>query len=308
MRKLLCLCFMLLFSNLMMAQIDINDGKWQLRFYDDFTTNTLDTCNPWEISHPYPIGHYISYLDECPSGVTHGYSEHQVYQRDNCQLGNGELRLVCEYIGGPFLRQLQCSDYELPPHSTCDPQHQTLYYTSGNLQTTTKFLYGYFEIECRLPIHDGSFPAFWLYGEGRDYYNEIDIFEYSNGSALQDYNKQYTCGIYCDNSHASPADFEAISYARVCPILPNESSDLSHYHVFGCEWLPDSIIWYVDGVKVNEFTDNENIPHHEMKLKLNYAINNYAMRKVGKNRYWPNWFAGDVMIVNYIKVYQLKND
>lgn len=302
MKKFIYLCCMMLLSANMMAQIDLNDPNWERVFFDDFSNNSWDTWFEWQITHPEPVGHYISYLSECSSGVTHGYNEHQVYQRENCQLGNGELKLVSVFEGQNN-QPLQCGDYDLPSGKTCDSQHHTLFYSSGNIQTKSKFLYGYFEIRCSLPIHKGSFPAFWLYNAGANFYNEIDIFEYSKGWAHDDYNKQFTCGIYCDNTHPAPSDFSDISQGRVNPILPDASPDLTHFHVFACEWLPDRVTWYVDGNVINEYTNYDSIPHHEMTLKVNYAIDNYAV-PVQTNL--PIWFDGDEMTIDYIKVYQLK--
>lgn len=305
MKKIVYLCVMMLFSMNMMAQIDLNDLNWEQVFYDDFTSNSWNTWNNWKITHPVPLGHYYSYLAECSSGVTHGYNEHQVYQRENCQFGNGELILESAYEGGQNLLPLECGDYDLPPGKTCDLLHHTLFYSSGNIQTTTKFLYGYFEIRCCLPIHKGAFPAFWLYNSGSDFYNEIDIFEYSHGISYADHYKQFTCGIYCDNTHSAPSVFHLISQGRTRPILPNESTDLTHFHVFACEWMPDHVTWFVDGEKINEYTNYDSIPHHEMILKVNYAIDNYA---VSQEPTLPTWFGSDDMTIDYIKVYQLKTD
>lgn len=292
----------------MMAQIDINDGNWEIVLEDDFRNNAWDYGN-WLISNPY--GHYKAFIPEWPSGVSRGSAEHQVYQRENCQFSNnGSLRFVSVYEGGDNMLPLQCGDYDIPLGKTCDANHQTLFYTSAKIETDVKYLYGYFEVECSLPIHDGSFPAFWLYGAGANHYNEIDIFEYSKGSSYDDYYKQFTCGIYSDNDHPAPPDslFSTISHARLKPILPSSSDDLTHPHVFSCEWMPDRITWYVDGIAVNEFTDYRFIPHHPMALKLNYAINNYAMLKIGENQYIPNWFDGDEMTVYHLKVCRLKTD
>jgi len=305
MKKFIYLCGMMLLCLNMMAQIDFSDPNWERVFYDDFTNNSWDTWDNWKITHPNPIGHYYSYLNECSSGVTHGYNEHQVYQRENCQFGNGELKLVSEYKGGPDKVPMQCEDYDLPSGKICDSSHQTLFYTSGNIQTTTSFLYGYFEIRCSLPAHIGSFPAFWLYSGGSDYYNEIDIFEYSSGDDPNHTYKTYTCGIYCDNTHHAPEEFDEISQARVEPVLPNGSEDLSHFHTFACEWLPERVTWFVDGNIVNEYSNYDSIPHHEMTLKVNYAINNYAVPHQTNE---PIWFEGDTMRVDYIKVYHLNGD
>jgi len=199
------------------------------------------------------------------------------------------------------MQPLQCGDYDIPPGKNCDSNHQTLFYTSGKIETDVKYLYGYFEIKCSLPIHEGAFPAFWLYGEGANYYNEIDIFEYSWGIPnTNNKYRQFTCGIFCDNYHPV-----MVSHARENPILSESFADLRQPHVFACEWMPDRVTWYVDGIIVNECTVYDEIPHHEMALKINYAIDNFA---VPHQTNIPIWFKGDVMTIDYIKVYRLKSD
>lgn len=300
MKKIVYLCGMMLMTTNMMAQIDPNDRNWECVLNDDFNNNRWDTWDSWLISHPQ--GHYKAFIPEWPSGVSRDSSEHQVYQRENCLFGNdGSLRLVSVYEGGANLQPLQCGDYDIPPEKNCDTDHRTLFYTSGKIETEAKFLYGYFEIRCSLPTHEGSFPAFWLYGAGNNYYNEIDIFEYSNGmDPLYEYRK-YNCAILCNNYDINNPVVTAQTFAT----LPAESSNLRDFHVFGCEWMPDRVTWFVDGVAVFEELNSENIPQYPMALKINYAIDNYA---VPHTTHVPIWFDGDEMIIDYIRVYQLKTD
>lgn len=293
MRKFAYLCTMMLLSLNMTAQIDPYDHNWDTLLLDHFTSNTWNTWQQWSISHP--VGFYKAFIPEWPSGVSRGAAEHQVYQRENCVFdNNGGMRLVSVYEGGVNNLPLTCGNYDIPPGKTCDTSHHTLYYSSGKIESGDKYLYGYFEIRCSLPIHKGAFPAFWLYGQGTNYYNEIDIFEYSWGCSGSNHYKQFTCGILCNNTSVSMDH-----YARSYPILPAESADLRYPHTFACEWLPERVTWYVDGVVVNEFTDYEHIPHHEMSFKINYAIDNFSFSSQTSQ---PDWFDGDVMTIDYIKV------
>ena len=75
---------------------------------------------------------------------------------------------------------------------------------------------------------------------------------------------------------------------------------MDEYHTFGCEWMPDHVIWYFDGQVVNEFYDKDNIPHRPMNLNVNYAIDNYYRHGGTK------WIGPDEMVIDYIKVYQKK--
>lgn len=302
MKKLVYICCLIVLSMNLKAQIDPYDNNWDTLLLDNFSNASWNTWDNWLISHN--DGYYKAFLSEWSSGVSRGSSEHQVYQRENCIWGNnGGLQIISSYRGGPNKQPLLCGEYDIPPGKNCDVNHHTLFYTSGNIETDVKYLYGYFEIKCSLPIHKGSFPAFWLYGQGSNYYNEIDIFEYSNGIALDDYYKQFTCGIYCDNYSVSMT-----SHARLNPVLPDTTSDLRHLHVFACEWLPDRVTWYVDGIVVNEELNSEHIPHHPMRLKVNYAIDNFAVPSQGGNMNTPVWFGSDQMYIEYLKILKLKTD
>ncbi len=114
-------------------------------------------------------------------------SEHQAYQRQQCRFDNiGQtMQLVANYVSP---NRLFCEDVELPdvPWAHCDnaillEQDIRLHYFSGIIEANHKFHYGYFEIRCKLPIHQGAFPALWLWdaSEALHFYEEIDIFEFS---------------------------------------------------------------------------------------------------------------------------------
>ena len=171
------------------------------------------------------------------------------------------------------------------------------------------FLNGYFEIRCKLPTHKGAFPAFWLQHssdvKGKKFYEEIDIFEYSwwitspegpNRNTPGIGSKRcYTCGLYHNDTDNTYRDN---SYGRVYPTIPTNSTDLDEYHTFACEWMPDHVIWYFDGIVMNEYHEKENIPQRPMYLKVNYAIDSYYRHGGTK------WTGTDEMVIDYIKVYQ----
>ena len=196
-----------------------------------------------------------------------------------------------------------------------------LFYFSGALEyhkkhhvqneDEKKFRYGYFEIKCKLPTHQGAFPAFWLQCScdttGNKYYEEIDIFEYSWWITSPENpnidmpelgsKRRYTCGLYFNDTDSS---HEGHSYARSYPKLPNNSSDLENYHRFSCEWMPDHVIWYFDGIIMNEYYNMDSIPHRPLYLNTNYAIDDYF----GNGD--TLWYGPDEMVIDYIRVFQLE--
>ena len=312
MKKFIYLCGMMLLSLNIMAQIDLNDRNWGTGpvFSDDFDVSNRQFDNTFQET----LGKWLSYSKGAwPSGVTKP-TTNQVYQWYNCLFDAiGEhLYLHCKYEPNS---PIQCGDYDIAPLPGwyCDATHQSLYYYSGMIETQTPmFQYGYFEIHCKLPIHKGAFPAFWLWDEKNPsqsndpHYEEIDIFEFSwnigespnwignpNPHGLPD-PYTFTTGIYFNDSATN-----YYSYARNFPTLPSESNDLSNWHIFACEWMPGYVKWYCDGSLVNEYHVSENIPHRHLTLKTNYAID-------GKYKYNNNvWVDEGDMVVDYIRVYQL---
>lgn len=117
------------------------------------------------------------------------------------------------------------------------------------------FLYGYYEIECDIDINGyRSQPAFWLWNANcsQYWYEEIDIFEIQGDQAL------WTSCIHehpCD-SNLNWGHFE-------------ENANLTGlnlgYHKYGLEWLPNTLVFYIDDIPVRTVYDSR-VPSHELKI------------------------------------------
>lgn len=329
MKKLIYLIGLMLLSFNMMAQIDLNDRNWKRSLHEDFTTpgRTWDSY-----SFKSSDGLWRGYPG---SGVTHG-NEKQVYQFTQCRFNDidGTMELVAEYDADG---RIPNNDYYLPSWMWISnggygyPQSNGLNYFSGevdyiNRQPRTPekgiFRYGYFEIRCKLPTHQGAFPAFWLYAADPDsetdkFYEEIDIFEYSwslgdpNMSNWEPYPnpnptysgdpRVFTAGIYHNLTGQSP-NHATESFGRHYPSIPITSNDLTDWHVFSCEWMPEHVYWFFDGHLVNSYTNPSHIPCHPLILKTNYAIDGYC------NHGNIMWEGKEKMTIDYINVYQLHWD
>lgn len=329
MKKIIYLCAMMLLCTDIMAQIDVNDLNWRCVLNENFDEgssywqwNPQNFCNVGDYSWKAYIGSSIA-----PSG------EHQVYQFSNCQINTADntMSLVSEYDSNGNIPQ---NNYYLPHNMNGFPSSEGKYFFSGAIEyykqryvfneEDRKFRYGYFEIKCKLPVHPGAFPAFWLHGASQEeedkYYEEIDIFEYSwslgdpNANWLHPVNPHptcagdrhiITCGIYHNLTGESPNEDHWDSYGRV--YSGNKPDVGSDFHVYGCEWMPDHVYWFFDGQLVNSYTNPEHIPCHPLILKANYAIDSYAGHWNG-GIWFPDWFDTDTMTINYINVYQLEWD
>lgn len=317
MKKFVYLCGMMLLSLSIMAQIDLNDKNWDIghAFLEEFDTNRSWDENSW-ISLPDSI--WKAYY----GNVIHGI-EAQIYQYDHCLFDttNSMMRIISEYDA---YDSIPLYHYQLPSglmHPNAYNSHDTLFYFSGELRAwNRRFKYGYFEIRCRLPQHKGTFPAFWLQKSSTNshdpYYEEIDIFEHTrhymnpssgnpNNQNVEDTARIFSVGIYHNLTGQSP-DLSTEHYASNYLMVPDTSNDLSDWHTFGCEWLPDHVYWYLDGCLINSYFDQEHIPCHEMNLIANYAIDRYALKHDKTNNTWnPIWFGSAEMDIDYIHVYQL---
>lgn len=169
-------------------------------------------------------------------------------------------------------------------------------YTSARLVTKDLFeqQYGRFEARIRLPWGRGIWPAFWMLGADIDENpwpgaGEIDIMEYrgQDPSVLigSVHGPGYSAG-------------EAISKEFV---LENDRFDTG-FHIFGIEWGPRYINFYVDDVLYNQITP-EDVPGEWVFDKPFYILMNLA---VGGN------FVGSpneetefpqTMLVDYVRVY-----
>lgn len=302
----------LFINNNMVAQI-FGDNNWDTVpvFIDDFmSTGSLRTWNNYFIDAP--LKKWKAYSLE--AGVTHGHNEHQVYQKEQCVFNytNGTMELVAEYVGGP----MTAGDYSLPPGINADTSHHSLYYFSGEIDAyddsnpaVVGFRYGFFEIRCKLPVHRGAFPAFWLWGND-PFYEEIDIFEYSwevskklqdDGIPIADGSPRcFTGGIIL--KYPEETSYSHVSRKR--PIIPDSEPDLSQWNTFSCEWSPNRVVWYFNGSVVNYYY-GDSVPSGPKTLKTNYALDNWVINST--NTPITNCFP-DTMVIDYIKVHKLKCD
>ena len=198
-----------------------------------------------------------------------------------------------------------------------------LFYYSGNIEVIPTFHYGHFEIKCKLPIHKGAFPSFWLWGCGPHSYEEIDIFEYSWSMFKEDLSdreigRRYTVGIWYnpdDCSFAFPnvtindRQYNPLNIprGRLFPLISERESSLDEWHTFSCEWTPNYVRWYLNGSLINVVKGQEKIPQNPMTLKVNYSIDSLALN-TDHTPYTPVWMGPDSMTVDYIKVTSLKFD
>jgi beta-glucanase (GH16 family) len=177
-------------------------------------------------------------------------------------------------------------------------------YTSARL-TTQGLLeqqYGRFEARIKLPYGQGYWPAFWLLGNDCDQNpwpacGEIDIMEYVGDEPTTTFST-----IHGPNYNAG----ESISKEYT---LENNRFD-TDFHVFGVEWSPNQINFYVDDVlyhtltpqDVDDETEGEGVwvfNDRPFYIILNLAVGGTLPGNPNAETVFPQ-----SMIVDYVRVYE----
>ena len=153
---------------------------------------------------------------------------------ENVEVADGELRLTMRHAPGMS-----------PVTHYRDSVYDT--FTSASVVGKTMVLYGYFEIEAQAMASAGS-SAWWFASklkDGRDRVSrtEIDVFEL--GGRAAGHERQFHMNAHVFETPEGGKDKFNRGGTWDAPFAFAES-----FHVFGLEWNPDEIVWYVDGVPV----------------------------------------------------------
>ncbi|WP_299439566.1 glycoside hydrolase family 16 protein [uncultured Aquimarina sp.] len=170
-------------------------------------------------------------------------------------------------------------------------------YTSARLKTEGLFeqQYGRFEARIRLPYGKGLWPAFWLLGNDCEQNiwplcGEIDIMEYLGDSPNVVFGSAHGPGY-------SAGEAETKEYT-----LEDDRFDTG-FHIFGIEWGPEYINYYVDDALYNRITPDdvagEWVFDHPFYIIMNVAVGGSFPGSPNEETVFPQ-----TMIVDYVRVYQ----
>lgn len=169
-------------------------------------------------------------------------------------------------------------------------------YTSARIVTKGEQTYGRFEARIRLPYGQGVWPAFWLLGADCGpavvwpECGEIDIMEYRGQEPTTIHGSVHGNGF-------SGGEAITKSYS-----LENNRFDTG-FHVFGIEWAPEYINYYVDDVLYNQITPSD-VPgewvfDHPFKIIINLAIGGSFVGSPNSETVFPQ-----TMLIDYVRVYK----
>lgn len=269
--------------------LSTDTGEWTLVWNDEFSGTELDLTK-WD----YQIGNGTLY------GVTDwGNNEKQYYTKENVTVSEGTLKIEAK------LEEMEGKPYTSSRIRTLQDN------TQDGLGKETLFSkkYGKFEARIKLPAGEGLWPAFWLLPDPNDNpyggwasSGEIDIME-AKGRLLQESSGTIHYGqAWPDNKYSGGTNQMV------------EGQSIEEFHVYGIEWEPDEIRWYVDGELFH--TENswyargkgktENYPfpapfNEEFYILLNLAVGgNFDNGKEPQESDLPA-----IMEVDYVRVYDL---
>jgi len=169
-------------------------------------------------------------------------------------------------------------------------------YTSGRIETSTKFAqaYGRFEARIQLPQGQGMWPAFWLLGD--DYQTagwpgcgEIDVMECRGVQPAT----------VLGSIHGPGGDSYTEGFT-----LPDGTTFADGFHVFALEWVPGELRWYVDD-QLYETQAADLLPasqawvfDHPFFIILDLAVGGDFGGAVNASTTFPQ-----SMLVDYVRVY-----
>ena len=240
----------------------------ELTFQDEFDTDGAPDPTIWN----YDIG-------RGPNGDGWGNQEFQYYtdRPENVTVNNGFLIITAR-----------------------QENFQGAAYTSARLLTKGLFqqTYGRFEARIRTPYGQGIWPAFWMLGvedsptEIWPFIGEIDILE------MRGQNPDVLIGSLHGPGYSGG---EAISKRYT---LPNDRMDTG-FHVYGIEWGPDYVNYYIDDVLYNQITP-EDLPDgaewvfdNDFYFILNVAVGGTFVGSPDAETNFPQ-----TMVVDYVRAYK----
>lgn len=181
-------------------------------------------------------------------------------------------------------------------------------FTSARLRTLQRreVLYGRIEARIKVPAATGMWPAFWMMPTDSAYgtwaaCGEIDIME-TIDLADTVYGTLHFGGEWPDNTSAG-------GHRRF------EDGQLSQaFHVYGVEWTPDEIRWFVDGEQYHTETsdawyttgdpDNPRAPFDQpFHLILNLAVGGHWPGTPDESTPLPQ-----TMLVDWVRIWKIGHD
>jgi beta-glucanase (GH16 family) len=191
-------------------------GNWKLIFNDEFTANSLDLskwimCNPSFASSCNPWNNEQEKFNFAPTG------------NNNIVVSNGALHLITTKATGQIYSGMVSTGPDKFGYK--QPGYKSFQYT-----------YGLYEGRIKVPKGNGFWPSMWMLPDQTTYgawpgSGEYDVFEIAGNNPSIVHMSEH------DGQNGGTGDS-----------VTKQTVDLSaDYHVYGFDWEPDHLAWYLDG-------------------------------------------------------------
>ena len=245
----------------------IDGTKWKLVWSDEFDKDGAPNSSNW--------------------GYEKGFvrnSELQWYQPDNATVSGGLLTIAAQK------QQVLNPNYKAGS-TDWKQNRQYAQYTSTSMTTSGKksFLYGRFELCGQIDTRQGSWPAFWILGNGLSWpaSGEVDIMEYYANGVRSNICKP--SGGNCDWSGSVSQSLSSLG----------GTTWSNKFHLWAMEWDSQKINLYLDDKLVYGYTITTTNPYTGNPF---YILVNLA---IGANGLDPSGTTFPVTyLVDYVRVYQ----
>ncbi len=260
------------------TQCILNKQGWTQTFNEEFNTNITDLKTRWKILHNNPSGiaSYPSIDQESNLTLNGGFAYFATQKlttpitHDGKQYTHTTANIISKFDDIPFCSATNCS---------------------ATNNANAGYLYGMFEIRCKLPKKAGQYIAYWLYGNC-SWPPEIDVFEF-NGTNHDNFFSTIHWGANnnpqsCGNTYYYPF---------------NLTDD---FHTWTVVWTPTKVTWFFDNKELKTEYVASHIPGATSPnmserckwIKMNQQIGS------GLNYPNPSETTFEQLIVDYIKVYK----
>lgn len=238
---------------------------WHLVFNDEFSGTALDTTKwipclsaGWTVNDRQP---------GCPTWGT----QLQTYRTSNVTVGGGQLHLTATKEPDGSISSGSLSTAE-DAYGYDQPGYRPFGYR-----------YGYFEVRLRSADDSGMWPAVWEMPVGGGARGEMDLFEIMSTRDDPERIKM--------TLHGSGPE---VVVGQATPVIPDINQN---FHVFGVEWEPNALTFYVDGAPVRRITGD--IPDGYHFVQANLAVGGEFVPPVSPDQRFPQ-----SLDIDYMRVYQ----
>ncbi len=150
-------------------------------------------------------------------------------------------------------------------------------HSTGFIKSKKKFLYGYFEAECKL-MDAPWVSGFWMSNNERNWWTEIDICENAPGVV---YNRHdLNSNIHVFKAPKGKGDVKKHFSRTKKYYFPKELQ--ADYHVWGLEWTTEYIRFYIDGILFREAKNTH--WHQPLAININCESNKWFGALPDNNR------------------------